>query len=296
MDALLAEMYQFYEPISIPPNKEERLELIVMLDVESNGCISLTDFVDNLENKCFKNALRDLRSKRELFHRFINVANVQNRLQNVIVRSESAVAEFLPSSSNPEEGNRTVTRTTSLSSRSEQTVRDASDYGRVGDSRLVELFRQQSVERFTSPRPSGVDEKQATPPPPTLFSWTCLRGALQYIAIKADSYIFDMAVDSIILVLAVIFFIYWSNSVFIAYLTMTALETLLKIWAKGSFRYLRSKRNSLDGALSVTILIFTIAIIGNHDAADEAVVFANSFTLRQSPHHRFILLITQSLA
>ena len=78
-DELLQEMYEFYEDIRTKPTAAERYELILVLDIQSNMMIDENDF-SFLEEKCFADVLKRLRSRKRKFIRYISACILRDRL------------------------------------------------------------------------------------------------------------------------------------------------------------------------------------------------------------------------
>ena len=100
------------------------------------------------------------------------------------------------------------------------------------------------------------------------------------LAIKVDTYIFDVVVDCILIFLAILFFCLWYNTIFVTYLSLSLVEVVLKLLTKSTFRYLRSFRNPIDGIITATLLIIVSVLLSRNNSTDQDVVFANNFTIR----------------
>ena len=98
------------------------------------------------------------------------------------------------------------------------------------------------------------------------------------VAMIVDSFVFDVVIDSILLIIAIV---YMSSSsprdvTLIIYLTICLLEMLMKLLVKGTFRYLLSKRNIIDGVL-VLILFITMTVFVFYRPESD---FIDNFTIR----------------
>ena len=78
-DELLQEMYEFYEDIRTKPTAAERYELILVLDIQSNMMIDENDF-SFLEEKCFADVLKRLRSRKRKLIRYMAASILRDRL------------------------------------------------------------------------------------------------------------------------------------------------------------------------------------------------------------------------
>ena len=84
---------------------------------------------------------------------------------------------------------------------------------------------------------------------------------LSYLSILIDSIYFDILMDTIILFLGIIILCLPTQddiTLLIIYITIGMLECLMKIIAKGKFRYYRNYRNFVDGLLTLPLVIIII--------------------------------------
>eukprot|EP01033_Poteriospumella_lacustris_P008026 gene8027-5776_t len=146
MDALLKEIYDFYESTMHPPTEEERFELILLLDPDSTGVVTYEYFVC-LQERCLKAALRELRAKKAKVSRFIQAS---------IDHPHGSVADaYLPegarvSISHYTEGEKATFSNSTLNDPVQlQKVMDASVYGKL-DARIVDRVRQVSTSSHTT--------------------------------------------------------------------------------------------------------------------------------------------------
>ena len=82
VDVLLKEMYEYYEGVQEIPTFEERYELILALDIQSNHKIDDNDF-HYIEQKCFLGALKANRAKKRKFNRYISAHVIEEQTAHV---------------------------------------------------------------------------------------------------------------------------------------------------------------------------------------------------------------------
>ena len=282
MDVLLKEVFEFYESTNDLPTQQERLELIMLLDAKGECCISLDNFVKNLEAKCFKTALRSLRAKKNRFQRYLGVANVQSKLHeeqlaaNPHPLSSNLSAALITSGEKKTEESMDNSRKSSVDA--SQVVYEASIYGKIADNRLVQIYRQQSIDETRGSVSDNVFSTTKSSPLQNIVSAARTSGYL--FALNVDSFLFDLCVDSILLVLAIVFFCSDSPSIYVSYLLLSIAECALKILFKGSFRYVRSKRNSIDGVLTVALTIISIYLAAEGINSTQQHAYSNNFIIR----------------
>ena len=283
MDALLKEVYEFYESTKDVPTQQERLELIMLLDAKGECCITVDNFVANLEEKCFNSALRSLRAKKNRFQRYLGVASVQSKLHEVSIPTTSHQFAFSnQSAATIPKGERMGDESMESSKRStmdsSQMVYEASIYGKIADNRLVQIYRQQSIDETRGSISDNGFSIAKSHSVQNLVSATRTGGYL--LALNVDSFLFDMCVDSILLALAVVFFCSGSSSTFVAYLLLSVVEFVLKILFKGSFRYIRSKRNSIDGVLTIALTVISIYLAANGINSTQQHSYSDNYLIR----------------
>ncbi len=161
---------------------------------------------------------------------------------------------------------------------SSQMVYEASIYGKIADNRLVQIYRQQSIDETRGSISDNGFSIAKSHSVQNLVSATRTGGYL--LALNVDSFLFDMCVDSILLALAVVFFCSGSSSTFVAYLLLSVVEFVLKILFKGSFRYIRSKRNSIDGVLTIALTVISIYLAANGINSTQQHSYSDNYLIR----------------
>ena len=297
VDALLQELYTFYLNAGTVPTTEERLELILLLDSKAEGWITLENFVENLQAKCFSSALYSMRAKKGMFFRYWNVANI-NRHASIdksqhgqSIRGSIERISYAISFSNRGDTDNTeqTISPASLAETQEKLAIEAGVYGKIEDPRLVQLYRQQTLDgtRGIDPNSDETATETANRPVTAADSWyEMFRKSFELfgsqIAIRVDSIDFDIGVDTILLVLAIVFFCLETPAVYVTYLTVSLFGCMCKVLSKGTFRFVRSRRNSVDALTAAVLLIITISLSAQYPPVLNGNAFSRNFSIRCS--------------
>eukprot|EP00981_Chlorochromonas_danica_P006556 scaffold1431_cov167-Ochromonas_danica.AAC.16 len=176
-------------------------------------------------------------------------------------------------------------RSRQLSISMQRTMSEATAYGRIKNQKLLERYYQEALVLGGSDYDYSAPHKEET-------KWLICRLLPSKISIYIDTKMFDVVVDTILVILAFCMFIDTTKGgLVIAYTLISCLEVLLKLAVKGIHRYKRSTKNTFDGTVTALIL-FTIIICGGISSPIAPNVFILWTAFRASSHILFLLLVT----
>jgi hypothetical protein len=305
VDAVLKELYDFYERAMRLPSENERYELILLLDPQNDGFITYENFLC-ISDRCLSKALHSLRGKKEKVSRFMHASVDHGYLAETYISDGTrlSVDQSLMQLAEKQDSVSAVVRQESKRNFSDnyigaegiqqrqqlQTVMDASVYAKL-DARIVDRLRQQSTSvvapTFPSlaasieidlPESEQESKQEKTPwwisflldsitPQRPLFnkSQTILSrqknvvSSWAYALMFVDSFYFDITMDTIVDIIAIICLSGIDcTGPYIALTVFVCFEMVCKFYVKGWYRYIRSKRNSIDGLMAI---IYTILIV-----------------------------------
>ena len=293
MDALLTELYRCYVETMHPPNKEERLELTALLDRDDKGFIDEVDFA-LVGERCSYHALKSLRNKKAKFVRYVDAAGaLRQSFSSAVGRSTSISAPRGNTQTNwgislwqwSERGSVAATEKRDRDSvvidpeaersqldaedraeteRIHRTLSQASAYGKIDNQFIFDRLRAQELDRHSALRPGARYQG-------LLFYIIALfRTAALYI----DTIVYDIWADSAICLVSIVCFslasVDQAYRATLVYLSLSLADMALKMSAKGLYRYIRSNRNSVDGLVTLTILIILIIALGQLGEGEDA--------------------------
>ena len=275
---MLEELFVYCEETTLTPTAEERYELILELDAQSNGIVDEADFY-NLEEKCFGNALKVLRAKKNKFSRYLAASLVVgggahrgsiDTTHNHLMRSStffgSVVSPFMSRQPTLQGGVDNLDVINNKDLLFQRAVSEASVYGNIHNAHIIDRYR--STEANHQLDIAANSEKM------TWWANISAWGSKIYtycslIAMQIDTVSFDICVDSIMFVIGLVFITHTNiDGVFYAYLTLSLFECCLKLYVKGRFRYVKSYRNGVDGVMTLLLLIVCIERNANHLHSD----------------------------
>lgn len=281
VDTLLEELFVHYEDtITLLPTAEERYELILLLDEQSNMVIDEKDF-NNLEVKCFGDALKVLRSNKVKFNRYLHASAVTGQNNTLMGGSERSPSFFgqtvspfisrqntlVPRMPTVQENRPSdLDAVTNKDLAFQRAISEASVYGKFNSSQLIDRFRTIETLQNLKKRETWWDKMMAY-----VVSYK------SYMAMQIDAVTYDIVLDSIIFVLGILFLVLTeakaSEVLFSLYLGFASFELLTKWLVKGTFRCYKSKRQSIDFLL--TLLLYLVLII--HLATHRHSTYHNNF-------------------
>lgn len=280
-----------YEASYETPSEDELYELMLTLDEEKNAVITRQDF-NSIDERCFGGALKLLRAKKKRFSRFMNAIDASDgsgngastvqspfpRMPSLLglsthstdyyhattgsrqVSHASSSRQVSTAASASVAADATTTTTTTREKESEEdwrarTISEASAYGKIHDHRLADHFRywKESGEVMITHANTTANTTANAVNHSSRSHWR------SKMAIILDSFYFDIFIDSIISLVGILSL---GNvdctQPYVAVAVLSVLEAILKLFVKGTYRYVKSSRNSVDGIFTIILIIIMI--------------------------------------
>jgi Na+-transporting methylmalonyl-CoA/oxaloacetate decarboxylase gamma subunit len=313
VESLIMEVYSEYDYTLRLPDSSERHELLLQLDEEGKGVIDSKTF-HHIHTRCFGSALRVMRSKFTKIQRFVLVArenpslSLSYRLPPNRSRSSSSLSQriSMPAfplrppplrQSNQFENECISPGDDTEESRNRSLSSAASAYGRL-DSRVVDHMLQvrgsftnnlNHDPDFRRKRDISISEQQQmveNMPSSKWYNW------ISKVAMFVDSFHFDILSDSVIDVLGVLCLSKvdcHAPASHVLFVLACGIEMCCKLLAKGFFRYYKSYRNSLDGVLTIVIVLLMATSHSSKSSDANLFGFCNNFVLQSMILVRVVL-------